>query len=414
MEHKMQPAAKQKQQIKMVTGGNVTTPKGYSAGGLHCGIKKYKLDLGWIYSDVPATAAGVYTTNQFQAPPLKVTKESIAVENKIQGILVNSGVANACTGQPGLDAAYKMRKLFSKAIGVSEHLVAIASTGLIGTQLPMDRLEAGIDQMGAKENRDTERFEKAILTTDTCTKNVAVEFEIDGKKVTIGGAAKGSGMIHPNMATMLAFVTTDVNVAPQSLHNALKEVTNRTYNMITVDGDSSTNDMVLVLANGKANNTELTESHPDWDTFVNGLELVSQILAKKIARDGEGATKLIEVHVNGAESDIAARKIGKAIISSNLVKTAIYGSDPNWGRIVCAVGYSEQPIDPDKVKVWLGPTLVVDNGLPLFFDEEAATEYMMQETVQIVVDLQQGDGSAVAWGCDLTYDYVKINASYRT
>ncbi|MFA9556333.1 bifunctional ornithine acetyltransferase/N-acetylglutamate synthase [Evansella sp. AB-rgal1] len=402
------------QQYQLVTDGNVTTPQGFTAGGLHCGIKKYKLDLGWIYSEVPATTAGVYTTNQFQAPPLKVTKESIAVENKIQGILVNSGVANACTGAEGLQNAYKMRELFAKAIGVEDHLVAVTSTGVIGTQLPMGKIESGINEMNATGNQGAENFEKAILTTDTCTKNIAVQIEINGKKVTIGGAAKGSGMIHPNMATMLAFVTTDVDVADESLSKALKQVTNKTYNMITVDGDSSTNDMVLVMANGKAGNETLTEQHPEWATFIQALEFVCQTLAKKIARDGEGATKLLEVHVKGTETDEGARKISKAIISSNLVKTAIYGADPNWGRIVCAVGYSEEPIDPDKIIVSLGPIKVVENGLPLFFSEEDATDYLHSETVQIFVDLQQGEGSAVAWGCDLTYDYVKINASYRT
>ncbi|MDQ0256961.1 glutamate N-acetyltransferase/amino-acid N-acetyltransferase [Evansella vedderi] len=400
--------------IQMVKGGNVTTPKGFTAGGLHCGIKKRKLDLGWVYSEVPATAAGVYTTNQFQAPPLKVTKESISVENKLQAILVNSGVANACTGEQGLLDAYEMRNEFSKAMGVEDHLVAVASTGVIGTHLPMDRLKAGIDQIGTNEHNGAELFEMAILTTDTCIKNIAVQLEIDGKTISIGGAAKGSGMIDPNMATMLAFVTTDADVNGESLSTALKDVTNRTYNQITVDGDSSTNDMVLVMANGQADNNQLSEVHPQWEQFKNALELVCQILAKKIARDGEGATKLIEVHVQGAATEEAARKISKTIISSNLVKTAIYGTDPNWGRIVCAIGYSERPIDPDKVKVSLGPFPVVENGLPLYFDEEEATEYLMQETVEIFVDLQQGNKSAVAWGCDLTYDYVKINASYRT
>ncbi|ADU32431.1 bifunctional ornithine acetyltransferase/N-acetylglutamate synthase [Evansella cellulosilytica] len=403
-----------KKKLHVLTNGNVTTPEGYKAGGLHCGIKKYKLDLGWIQSDVPANTAGVYTTNQFQAAPLHVTKESIAVENKIQAILVNSGVANACTGDKGLEDAYEMRHLFASKLGIEDHLVAVTSTGLIGTHLPMEKIKAGVSESDKSEHIDTDRFEKAILTTDTCVKHIAVQFEIDGKKVSIGGAAKGSGMIHPNMATMLAFVTTDANVEQESLSNALKQVTNKTYNMITVDGDSSTNDMVLVMANGKANNAPLNENHPEWEKFLDALEQVSQILAKKIARDGEGATKLVEVEVKGAQSEEAARKISKTIISSNLVKTAIYGADPNWGRIVCAIGYSEQPILPEKVSVALGPIPVVENGLPLYFDEEVAKDYLQQETVSIVVDLQQGEASATAWGCDLTYDYVKINASYRT
>lgn len=307
-----------------------------------------------------------------------------------------------------------MQNDFAKAMGVVPHLVAVASTGVIGTHLPMEKLKSGISQVGLQEHNEACRFEQAILTTDTCVKNIAVQLEINGVAVSIGGAAKGSGMIHPNMATMLAFVTTDANVHHESLTTALKDVTNRTYNQITVDGDSSTNDMVLVLANGKAGNNELNETHPQWQQFKNALEFVCQVLAKKIARDGEGATKLIEVHVTGAATEAAARKISKTIISSNLVKTAIYGADPNWGRVVCAIGYSEQPIDPDKVKVSLGHIPVVENGLPLEFDEDEATEYLQQETVKINVDLQQGAAQAVAWGCDLTYDYVKINASYRT
>nr|WP_090890828.1 bifunctional ornithine acetyltransferase/N-acetylglutamate synthase [Evansella caseinilytica] len=400
--------------IELLTNGSVTTPRGFSAGGLHCGIKKRKLDLGWIYSEVPATAAAVYTVNQFQAPPLLVTKESLAHENTIQALLVNSGIANACTGKQGLQDAYEMRQLFSKELGLAEHHVAVASTGLIGTHLPMDRIQQGISQAHAPENQTAERFEKAILTTDTCEKKLAVQCEIDGKLITIGGAAKGSGMIHPNMATMLAFVTTDADVAAESLSVALKQVTNQTFNMITVDGDSSTNDMVLVMANGKAENDTLTEAHPDWETFTGALETVCQSLAKQIAKDGEGATKLVEVLVEGAETVAAARQISKAIISSNLVKTAIYGADPNWGRIVCAIGYSGQPVIPEKVNVSIGPIAVVENGLPLVFDEDEAKEYMMQETVHISVDLQEGSGAATAWGCDLTYDYVKINASYRT
>ncbi|MBU9714027.1 bifunctional glutamate N-acetyltransferase/amino-acid acetyltransferase ArgJ [Evansella tamaricis] len=402
------------QSINVVKNGNITTPLGFSAGGIHCGIKHKRLDLGWIYSEVPAAAAGVYTLNQFQAPPLKVTKESIAVKNTLQAVLVNSGVANACTGDQGLTDAYEMRQQFADELGVLEEDVAVASTGVIGVPLPMEKIKWGINQYGDKKTQDPSRFEKAILTTDTCIKNIAVQLVIDGKKISIGGVAKGSGMIHPNMATMLAFVTTDANVNPISLSNALKSVTDRTYNMITVDGDCSTNDMVLVLANGKAENNELSESHPQWKQFVKALEMVSQSLAKQIARDGEGATKLVEVHVKGAATEKGARQIAKTIISSNLVKTAIYGSDPNWGRIVCAIGYAEQPIQPDKVKVAIGNISVVENGLPMPFDEDEGTKYLEQENIQIHVDLQQGDAQATAWGCDLTYDYVKINASYRT
>ncbi|MDC3424458.1 bifunctional ornithine acetyltransferase/N-acetylglutamate synthase [Aquibacillus sp. 3ASR75-11] len=403
-----------KKEMQLVQGGNVTTPQGFFAGGLHCGIRKTKLDLGWLYSVVPATTAGVYTTNVFQAAPLLVTQESISNNNKIQAILVNSGVANACTGEQGLTDAYEMRRVFAEEMNISELDAAIASTGLIGVPLPIDKIKAGISRIHIDENTDASKFEQAILTTDTCVKNAAVEFEVGGKKVTIGGAAKGSGMIHPNMATMLSFVTTDAAVKEQDLADALKDITNQSFNMITVDGDTSTNDMVLVMANGKANNETLTKESHDWPVFVNGLKKVCQILAKKIARDGEGATKLIEVQVNGAATDVAARAISKAIISSNLVKAAIYGADPNWGRIVTAIGYSGQQVNPNNVKVAIGSITVVDNGLPLSFDEEKAKDYLSNETINIYVDLKQGNTTATGWGCDLSYDYVKINASYRT
>ncbi len=402
------------EKVQMDLDGNVTSPQGFSAGGMHCGIRKRKLDLGWLISDVPATAAGVYTTNQFQAPPIQVTKESILVDNKIQGVLVNSGVANACTGEQGMHDAIEMRRIFAEQINVSDDHIAIASTGLIGVPLPVDRIKNGLTRFAEPEHQQTDRFEKAILTTDTCEKSAAVQIEIDGKTVTIGGAAKGSGMIEPNMATMLAFITTDAEIAPASLSVALKQAVNKTFNMITVDGDSSTNDMVLVMANGKAENDMLTENHPDWGRFLHGLGALCEQLAKMIARDGEGATKLIEVIVSGAESDEAAKKVSKTVISSNLVKTAVYGSDPNWGRIVCAIGYSGQPVNPERVSVTLGEINVVENGLPLPFSEQDGIDYLNQDTISIKIDLRQGDGSATAWGCDLTYDYVKINASYRT
>lgn len=391
-----------------------TLPKGFKAGGMHCGIKRKRLDLGYLVSEVPAAAAGVYTTNTFQAAPLIVTQKSIAVEKKVSAILVNSGNANACTGEQGLLDAYEMQKEFAKELGVENHLVAVTSTGVIGELLPMDCIKTGIKQLLQTEHEDENKFMQAILTTDTCTKNIAVEIEIDGKRVKIGGAAKGSGMIHPNMATMLAFITTDANIEQDELLLALREVTNRTFNMITVDGDTSTNDMVLVMANGLAGNDKLTDSHPDWDTFVSGLKYVCESLAKQIARDGEGATKLIEVKVNGAANTEDARAIGKSIISSNLVKTAIYGTDPNWGRIVSAVGYSGVTVNPAAISVSIGPYLVFENGLPCAFEESDVKNYLQHETIDILVKLKQGEGTAKAWGCDLTYDYVKINASYRT
>jgi glutamate N-acetyltransferase / amino-acid N-acetyltransferase len=404
----------EKEDIQLITGGNVTTPKGFKAGGLHCGIKKKRLDLGYIFSVVPATTAGVYTTNLFQAPPLVVTQQSIEKEKKIQAILVNSGNANACTGDQGYQDALQMQKLLSDKLNIPSHYVAVTSTGVIGVHMPMGKIKVGTEQILHEEHQGADLFEQAILTTDTGVKNVCVQLEIEGKIVTIAGAAKGSGMIHPNMATMLGFITTDAAVAYEDLSYALKSVTNQTFNMITVDGDTSTNDMVLVMANGEAGNSELTTNHPSWPLFLQGLKVVSESLAKQIARDGEGATKLIEVHVNGATSIEVARAIGKSIISSNLVKTAIYGTDANWGRIVCAIGYSGQMINPNTLTISLGAIKVVENGLPYPFDEEEAKAYLENENVHIYVDLNQGEVSATAWGCDLTYDYVKINASYRT
>jgi glutamate N-acetyltransferase / amino-acid N-acetyltransferase len=400
--------------VVVLSEGSVTLPKGFKAGGMHCGVKRKRLDLGYIASEVPATAAGVYTMNTFQAAPLIVTQKSIAKENKIQAIIVNSGNANACTGEQGLKDAEAMQKNFAEELGVESHLIAVTSTGVIGELLPMDKINNGIKQILDSEYEDELKFKQAILTTDTCMKDIAVQIKIDGKTVTIGGAAKGSGMIHPNMATMLGFVTTDANIGHEELLFALRDVTNQTFNMITVDGDTSTNDMVLVMANGLADNAKLTKEHPDWKTFVKGLKVVCEALAKKIAKDGEGATKLIEVQVNGAYSVTAASAVGKAIISSNLVKTAIYGTDPNWGRIVSAIGYSGVPVEPNAIKVSIGPFPVFEKGLPCMRSEETVKEYLEQENIQIFVELNQGESSATAWGCDLTYDYVKINASYRT
>jgi glutamate N-acetyltransferase/amino-acid N-acetyltransferase len=394
---------------------SVTLPKGFKAGGIHCGLKKNgKLDLGYIVSDVPAAAAGVYTTNIFQAAPLLVTQESIAKEKKIQAIIVNSGNANSCTGDQGVKDAYEIQKQFASELGIKEHYVAVTSTGVIGEKMPMDKVSSGIKQILQKENEAESKFKEAILTTDLAPKNIGVQINVDGKTISIGGAAKGSGMIHPNMATMLGFVTTDANIDAESLLIALKEVTNQTFNMITVDGDTSTNDMVVVMANGMAGNNLLTSDHPEWNIFVKGLKTVCQELAKKIAKDGEGATKLIEVQVNSASSQSDARAVGKSIISSNLVKTAIYGTDPNWGRIVSAIGYSGVPVEPKLVKVSIGSYVVFENGLPCPINEEEVKQYLEQDYIQIFVELNQGEHSTAAWGCDLTYDYIKINASYRT
>ncbi|MFP7480235.1 bifunctional glutamate N-acetyltransferase/amino-acid acetyltransferase ArgJ [Terribacillus saccharophilus] len=397
----------------VIENGNITSPSGFQAGGAPIGIRKHnKLDLGWVYSEVPASAAGVYTLNAFRAAPLLVTEESILEDGKLQGLLVNSGIANACTGKEGLVNAYTMRQAFAEQVGISVKHAAIASTGLIGVQLPMDKVMTGIQAI--ETDGEADDFAQAILTTDTCTKQLAVSVEIDGIPITIGGAAKGSGMIHPNMATMLAFVTTDAVIPADVLQQQLKTTTDQSYNMITVDGDTSTNDMVLVLANGKAGNKELNPKHPEWKKFCAAFQYVSQELAKKIARDGEGATKLVEIRVQQAQSAEEARKIGKSVVASSLVKAAVYGADPNWGRIITAAGYSGATFSPDKISVWLGDVLVVQEGTPVSFDEVEASENLKQDTVVITIDLQEGNAEATAWGCDLSYDYVKINASYRT
>ncbi|RCW76766.1 bifunctional ornithine acetyltransferase/N-acetylglutamate synthase [Saliterribacillus persicus] len=400
--------------FQTIQNGNIASAKGYKAGGLHCGIRKKKLDLGWVYSDKPAVAAGVYTTNSFQAPPLKVTQESIAKESKIQAILVNSGIANACTGEQGFTDAYDMRQAFAESIGVEEHYAAVASTGLIGELLPMDKIHAGISQLNDATHAGAEKFESAILTTDTREKGIAISLTIDGKEVTIGGAAKGSGMIHPNMATMLSFITTDAEIEAEELTKALKSITNKSFNMITVDGDTSTNDMVLVLANGLAGNHTLNGSHSEWDNFYQALTYVCEYLAKEIARDGEGASKLVEVNVSGASTEKAAQAIAKAIISSNLVKTAIHGADANWGRIITAIGYSGEELNPNEVGISLGDIPVVKKGVPYPFDEDEAKKYLLQDNISINATLGDGDGVSKAWGCDLSYEYVRINASYRT
>lgn len=398
----------------IVQDGNITTPQGYTAGGMHSGVKRKRPDLGYILSKTPAVATAVYTTNAFVAPPLQLTRDSLDKDNTLQAVLVNSGNANSCTGTQGKADALAMQAQFADLLGITPHHIAIASTGVIGVPMPMDKISAGIQEVTKDEHAGADLFQRAILTTDTCQKYLAVECTIDGKTVSIGGCAKGSGMIHPNMATMLGFITTDANISFEHLSALLRQSTDQTFNMISVDGDSSTNDMVIVMANGVAGNDSLSPAHPDWENFASAFAYVCGELAKKIARDGEGATKLFEVTVKGATNLDDARKIGKSIISSNLVKTAIYGNDPNWGRIVCAVGYSKAEVNPDLVSVWIGEHEVVDKGLPLPMDETALKAYLEQENLTITVDLGQGEHTATAWGCDLSYDYVKINASYRT
>ncbi len=396
--------------------GTITTPKGFRAGGVYSGIKKVqRFDLGAVVCDVPAQVAGVFTTNKVTAAPLEVTKESIAQEGKLQVMLVNSGNANACTGAQGDADAREMRELFAKAIGVRTHYVGVTSTGVIGVPMPMQKIRDGVPALAAALSAEGgDDFCQAIMTTDLVQKSVCVHLEIDGKQVSVAGAAKGSGMIHPNMATMLGFMTTDAVVQDGVLQQLLSEATDVTFNMITVDGDTSTNDMVVAMASGLAGNEPLHPGHPDWEWFVAAFRYVAETLAKEIARDGEGATKLIEVNVSGAGSDADARAIAKTIVGSNLVKSAVYGSDANWGRIIAAAGRAGVEMNPNTVDIRLGDIPVLKQSSPLLFDEGAAKAYLDGTEVAIHVDLHGGPGKATAWGCDLTYDYVKINASYRT
>ncbi|WHY74929.1 bifunctional ornithine acetyltransferase/N-acetylglutamate synthase [Fictibacillus enclensis] len=401
--------------LKKVTGSNITLPKGFSAAGINCGIKYKKKDLGIILSEKPAAAAAVYTTNKIKAAPLAVTKESIETEGILQAVIVNSGNANAFTGTQGTLDAYAMRSQVSEVFGLSEHHVGVASTGIIGETMPIDTILEGIGKLHPHSRLENAlEFSQAILTTDTKTKNACYSFHVGEKEVVLAGTAKGSGMIHPNMATMLSFMTTDANISSENLHYALRKVTDLSFNCITVDGETSTNDMVLVMANGCAGNEELTPQHPDWGTFLQALTLTSTDLAKSIARDGEGATKLIEVTVDGAASDEEARIAAKSIVGSPLVKTAIFGCDPNWGRIVAVLGYANVEIVPEQIDLSIGdfPVLLSSEILP--FDEEGISSYLSGSDISITVNLHAGNGKGKAWGCDLTYDYVQINSSYTT
>lgn len=402
--------------FQIVEDGSITTPLGFKACGFYSGLKKSKRhDLGAVYCKVPASAAGVYTLNVFQAAPLKVTKESIAAEGKLQAVIVNSGNANACTGKQGEDDAYRMRLVAANALGVPEHYVGVASTGVIGELLPMDKIEQGIASIPGRLGQEgSDDFCQAILTTDLVKKTVCVKLEVDGRTVHIAGAAKGSGMIQPNMATMLGFITTDANIEASDLQALLHHVTDDTFNMITVDGDTSTNDMVVVMASGLAAQEPLHAGHPQWSAFEEAFRHVAEVLAKAIARDGEGATKLVEVSVNGAESDEAARAIAKTVIGSSLVKTAIFGADANWGRIIAAIGRAGVRVNPETVDISIGELPMMKASRPVPFDEERAAEYLKGDTILISIDLHDGSGKSTAWGCDLTYEYVRINAAYRT
>lgn len=407
--------------MKTIKGG-ITSPKGFMAAGVAAGIKKENhKDMAMIYSEIPCETAGTFTTNIVQAAPVKWDKERVYSKAKAQVVVINSGVANACTGEEGMKYCKQTAVKTVEVLNVLEESVLVASTGVIGKQLPMERLEKGIELL-VPELKATEEAgniaAQAIMTTDTCPKEVAVELEIAGKTVTIGGMCKGSGMIHPNMCTMLGFVTTDVAITKELLQEALSEVVKDTYNMVSVDGDTSTNDTVLLMANGMAENPVITEKDESYQEFLEGLMYVNTVLAKKIAGDGEGATALFEVKVINAESKEQAVTLSKSIVTSSLTKAAIYGHDANWGRILCAMGYSGAQFDPEKVDLYfeskVGKLKIIEDGVATDYSEEEATKILSQEEVTAIADIKMGEAAATAWGCDLTYDYVKINADYRS
>ena len=404
--------------MKIVSGG-VCAAKGFSASGYHCGIRKNrtKKDLALILSRVPASAAAVYTTNLVKGAPLTVTKENLS-DGIAQAVICNSGNANTCNDN-GLEIARAMCTLAADAVGVKAQDVIVASTGVIGQKLDITPIAAGIGPLAAALSEDGSAAAcEAIMTTDTHAKEIAVEFELSGKTCRIGGIAKGSGMIHPNMATMLVFLTTDAAIGAPMLQKALSGDIRTTFNMISVDGDTSTNDMVTILANGLAGNEEITEEGEDFSTFMCALNTVNVQLCRMIAGDGEGATKLLECSVTGAKDDKAAKTVARSVISSSLTKAAMFGEDANWGRVLCAIGYSGADVDIHKVDVVFhsaaGDVTVCENGAGVPFSEEKAAEILHEKEIDILITLGDGEAAATAWGCDLTYDYVKINGDYRT
>ena len=407
--------------MEIITGG-VTAAKGFLAAGVEAGIKyQNRKDMAMVYSKTPCRAAGVFTTNVVKAAPVLWDKEVVESEWEAQAIVVNSGIANACTGKLGYEYCRETAGAAADALEISPQSVLICSTGVIGMQLPMEKMTEGV-RMLAKAIKPGEEAgtdaAKAIMTTDTRNKQVAVKVTIGGKEVTIGGMCKGSGMIHPNMCTMLAFVITDVNISKKLLQEALSADVQDTFNMVSVDGDTSTNDTLLVLANGQAGNHEITEKGADYDTFVEALHYVNETLAKKIAGDGEGATALFEVKVIHADNKEDAKTLAKSVITSSLTKAALFGHDANWGRILCALGYSGAKFDPEAIELYLessaGKILIFKDGMAADYSEEEATRILSCSEVTALVDMKMGEAKATAWGCDLTYDYVKINADYRS
>lgn len=407
--------------MNIITGG-VTAAKGFQAASTAAGIKyQGRTDMAMVYSEVPCKAAGTFTTNIVKAAPVKWDQDIVYNQPEAQVIICNSGIANACTGKEGFECCKETALAAARTLKVDPDSVLVASTGVIGMQLPVQKLAAGVEAMAPELDGSLEagnQAAKAIMTTDTVEKEAAVQFEIGGKTVTVGGMCKGSGMIHPNMCTMLAFITTDLAISHELLQEALSSVVDDTYNMISVDGDTSTNDTCLVLANGMAGNTKITEKNADYQTFVEALFEVNKTLAKMMAGDGEGATALFEVKVINASSKAEAVTLAKSVVTSSLTKAAIYGHDANWGRILCALGYAGVDFDPEKVDLYFessnGRLKIIENGVATGYSEEEATKILMADAVTAICDMKQGDAEATAWGCDLTYDYVKINADYRS
>ena len=407
--------------MKIITGG-VTAAKGFQAASTAAGIKyQGRTDMAMVYSEKPCVAAGTFTTNIVKAAPVKWDQEIVYQHPSAQVIICNSGIANACTGEEGFSYCRVTAKAAAETLNVDENSVLVASTGVIGMQLPIQKLADGVKAMAPKLQGTLEagnEAAKAIMTTDTKEKEVAVQIEVGGKTVTIGGMCKGSGMIHPNMCTMLGFITSDVDISKELLQEALSEDIKDTYNMVSVDGDTSTNDTVLLLANGQAGNPKITEKNADYEEFKKALNYVNTTLAKKIAGDGEGATALFEVKVIGAATKAEAVTLSKSVVTSSLTKAAIYGHDANWGRILCALGYSGVQFDPEKVDLYFeskaGKIKIIENGVSTGYSEEEATKILSEDAVTAIADMKMGEASATAWGCDLTYDYVKINADYRS
>ena len=407
--------------LKKISGG-VTAAKGFKAASTAAGIKyKDRKDMAMIYSEAPCRSAGTFTTNVVKAAPVKWDKNQVTGGTAAHAVVINAGIANACTGEEGMEYCSRTAATAAQVLGIPQEGVVVASTGVIGKQLPMDRIEAGIKAMAPLLEAGPESgtaASKAIMTTDTKNKEAAVQLELGGALVTIGGMCKGSGMIHPNMCTMLSFVTTDAAISKELLQEALSQDIKDTYNMISVDGDTSTNDTVLLLANGLAGNAEITEKNSDYMAFCQALNYINETLSKKMAGDGEGCTALFEVTVVGAATKDQAKVLAKSVITSSLTKAAIFGHDANWGRILCAMGYSGADFDPEQVDLFFesaaGRMQIIKDGVAVDYSEEEATKILSEPEVTAIADIKMGDARATAWGCDLSYDYVKINADYRS